>query len=474
MKKPHFLIMIIFTLVSSVYGQTGIGTHLPNNSSELEIYSNNKGVLIPRIELKNSTDKLTIVGTDYPDSLIVYHTGTKDMLAGFYFWSGDKWNTLVSNTTLNHYIKEIADPNSVKIIEDKGDYIFTWINKDTNEEETMKLSEVIRKFETLTTLTPEEITMYVYLEQNPVIGEMMEVHVDKEKEIDPNAPVVPSLLRTYKAKKFVYKNEQEDLVDIKGSDLFGGIGSDGSPSGIETVTSLKLEDDYNSKGKALVYSDENKDITTIYVADIFTNSETLTSLKADINTKQLIYTDELKSPTFISFNQIAQEPWYVVNTTEQATKNNQDIYINGWVGIGYSEKSDSAKVPNEKLRINGSITATNSYYADYVFDNYFEGYSNLKYDYKFYDLTSVDRFIRTNRHLPGITPIADLEKTDLGYSFNVSELSIQLLEKTEELFLHVIDQQKELNKKGYRIEKLETEMNEMAKRLQALEALLVK
>lgn len=84
---------------------------------------------------------------------------------------------------------------------------------------------------------------------------------------------------------------------------------------------------------------------------------------------------------------------------------------------------------NEKLRVNGSITTINSYYADYVFEDYFEGESAIKLDYKFKTLDEVESFVKTHRHLPGITPIDQLEKTAEGYSFNVSELSIQLLEK---------------------------------------------
>jgi len=51
-------------------------------------------------------------------------------------------------------------------------------------------------------------------------------------------------------------------------------------------------------------------------------------------------------------------------------------------------------------------------------------------------------------------------------------LSIQLLEKTEELFLHVIDQQKELNAKDSEIKDLKKDVNDLTKRLEALEALL--
>jgi hypothetical protein len=152
MKVSHLLTLALFMCFLGTYSQTGIGTQLPNISSELEVFSKEKGILIPRIELKSKTDKTTVAGTAYPESLLIYHTGTKGLLAGFYFWSTDKWNALVSNTTLNHYIKEEALADSVTITHDNGDYIFTWKDKNTGAEMTMKLSDVIKKFETLTEL----------------------------------------------------------------------------------------------------------------------------------------------------------------------------------------------------------------------------------------------------------------------------------------------------------------------------------
>lgn len=155
MRTP-LLLAFTFSLCMTVgYAQIGIGTELPNISSELEVSSSSKGILIPRIELKSKTDKTTIKGTSYPESLLVYHTGTKGLLAGFYFWSTDKWNALISNTTLNHYIKEEALPDSVTIIQDNGDYIFMWKDKTTGQDMSMKLSDVIKKFETLTALKGE-------------------------------------------------------------------------------------------------------------------------------------------------------------------------------------------------------------------------------------------------------------------------------------------------------------------------------
>ncbi len=155
------------------------------------------------------------------------------------------------------------------------------------------------------------------------------------------------------------------------------------------------------------------------------------------------------------------EPWFSTATDAGATSNTDNIYINGWVGIGVNRPSTA---PSEKLRVNGAITTVNSYYADYVFEDYFKGFSEIKKDYKFKSLADVDEFIKKNKHLPGITSINELERTDEGYSFNVSELSIQLLEKTEELYLHVIEQEKELINKNQEI----SDLNERLKKLEEI------
>ena len=157
------------------------------------------------------------------------------------------------------------------------------------------------------------------------------------------------------------------------------------------------------------------------------------------------------------------EPWFSVATNKGATLNTENIYTQGWVGIGVT--APTAGKPNEKLSINGSITTMNSTYADYVFEDYFQGFSDIKADYKFKNLAEVDKFIKENKHLPGITPITELVKTKEGYSFNVTELSVQLLEKTEELYLHVIEQAKELEEK-------DAEIKAMNVRLEKLEKLL--
>lgn len=67
--------------------------------------------------------------------------------------------------------------------------------------------------------------------------------------------------------------------------------------------------------------------------------------------------------------------------------------------------------------------------ADYVFE---EGY-NLK------SLSEVEDYVKENKHLPGMPSAADFSKNGMS----VSEMSNKLLEKVEELTLHMIQLEKE-------------------------------
>ena len=153
-----------------------------------------------------------------------------------------------------------------------------------------------------------------------------------------------------------------------------------------------------------------------------------------------------------------------------ATSNTDDMYVmSNWVGIGTRSKltpSYSSQHASERLSVNGTIGTTNSVYADYVFEEYLDGASKIKADYKFKSLEAVERFIKINKHLPGVTGIKALAKTEDGrYVFNLTELSVQSLEKIEELYLHTIEQQKI-------IEDLEEENEGLKGRLEKIEQAL--
>ncbi len=103
----------------------------------------------------------------------------------------------------------------------------------------------------------------------------------------------------------------------------------------------------------------------------------------------------------------------------------------GNVGIG-------TLLPTKTLSVNGTVLAKEvivstigAYWPDYVFE---EGYDLMP-------LNEIEKFIEENGHLPGVSPAADVEKDGLS----IGEMQIVQMEKIEELTLHLIEKEKEIN-----------------------------
>ena len=122
----------------------------------------------------------------------------------------------------------------------------------------------------------------------------------------------------------------------------------------------------------------------------------------------------------------------------------------------------------------GKIYTTNSVYADYVFEKYFQGNSEINPNYEFKSLNYVKDFIKTNHHLPGVESIDDLSKAENGYTFDMTKLTIQSLEKIEELYIHTIEQKDKIEAQQVEINLLKKNAKVTAERLERLEKLLVK
>ena len=113
MKKAAKINLILLALVLSangLYAQQGFGTNQPSKASVIDLQSDSKGLLIPRVALKSLTvfspvrgETSTNIGKT--NSLLVYNTATvgTTIKPGYYYWTTDgttpnsSWKRLLAN-----------------------------------------------------------------------------------------------------------------------------------------------------------------------------------------------------------------------------------------------------------------------------------------------------------------------------------------------------------------------------------------
>ncbi|STZ27555.1 hypothetical protein [Myroides odoratus] len=209
-------------------------------------------------------------------------------------------------------------------------------------------------------------------------------------------------------------------------------------------------------------------ITTAHIKD---GTILLEDMARSLSPNQVLVTNGSNIPSWADQSVLSASPWLVQGSSTIATLNTQNIYQTGTIAIGASQIP--ATETTAKLFVAGDVVTTGKYfttnavYADYVFEKYFTGSSDIKLTYKFNTLTDIARFVKENHHLPGVTPISELNKNESGYGFDLTNLSVELLEKVEELFLHTIEQQDQ-------IDQLKKEQATVLERLEKLEKLVEK
>ncbi|WGF92907.1 hypothetical protein [Aequorivita marisscotiae] len=87
-------IILLVALIASIesFSQVGIGNIDPAESSLLDINdsNNDKGILIPRVDIADLNTQAPITTTTIEESLLVYNTNITTG-KGFYYWSGTNW-----------------------------------------------------------------------------------------------------------------------------------------------------------------------------------------------------------------------------------------------------------------------------------------------------------------------------------------------------------------------------------------------
>jgi hypothetical protein len=126
------------------------------------------------------------------------------------------------------------------------------------------------------------------------------------------------------------------------------------------------------------------------------------------------------------------------------------VHTSGKVGIGTTE-------PDEALTVKGKIHTSEvrvdlqpNVAPDYVFEK----------DYNLLPLSKLESYIKTNKHLPEVPSAKEMEANGM----NLKEMNLILLKKVEELTLHLIDQNKKLEKQHTKISELENAMGLSSKK----------
>lgn len=113
----------------------------------------------------------------------------------------------------------------------------------------------------------------------------------------------------------------------------------------------------------------------------------------------------------------------------------------GKIGIGTSS-------PDELLTVKGKIHTQEvlvdldgAVAPDYVFENYFNGFSEVMPDYRLIPLEELEIFLKENHHLPNVPSAQKIQEEGM----RLKEMNLILLQKIEELTLYTLQQQKEIN-----------------------------
>ncbi len=174
MKKLLFISLLLSATYH--YGQVGIGTPAPEPSAQLDIVSNDRGLLIPRIPLVDPNERTPII--DLPDeSLLVYNTATTaELQPGFYYWK-DRWLRIQDQNDGS------GGSETLTSLIDNGDGTLTYSdeNGDTNILD-------IGAMETVTSLTQDTTSgILSYTDENAAVSTAQIVSSDTENGLSVGA-----------------------------------------------------------------------------------------------------------------------------------------------------------------------------------------------------------------------------------------------------------------------------------------------
>ena len=97
MKQPKILLVtLLMLLFKFAMSQVGVNIFNPDQSAELDLYSDSKGFLMPRLNLSSDLYSSSPVSSPI-EGLLIFNSGI-NQLEGFYYWTGSYWSLLKTET----------------------------------------------------------------------------------------------------------------------------------------------------------------------------------------------------------------------------------------------------------------------------------------------------------------------------------------------------------------------------------------
>ena len=290
------------------YSQVGIGTLTPNQSAQLDVVSNNKGILIPRVGLTSSKDASTIQKGNV-NSLLVFNTNTQnDVTPGYYYWYDDRWMRIVNDADVVALDKNTTN-KSLTVV--GGDLVLT--DSDGN-----MVSIPLSAINTATSVVTYQGSQYYLSEE----------YIQNGGSSDPSTwtsvpagatliDVVGTVITNIQNQGDIYSEiinilEQEsDLFVDNGDGTFTHTAVDGT---VMTFDANTLDMVNNNDGTYTFTNANGETLTVDVVGDVVTNiqnqgdiyseiinviaaEESLTAMTQDVNTGVITYTPERGAAT---------------------------------------------------------------------------------------------------------------------------------------------------------------------------------
>ena len=336
----RFLLSFIvgFFFIQLASAQIGIGTEFPNQSTILDVFSSDRGILIPRVPLESTRDLATIRYGNV-NSMLVFNTQEmNDVTPGYYYWYETRWYRLASTADgFEEIITTLIDIGEGKFEYTSEDGTQTLIDIPAkvledilNEGEIyLKIINLIGDAETMTILEDHGNGTYTYYNETEIDADGL--IIGSGTNINVVDDVVMSILNEGEIYDQIINliDIQTDVFIDNGDGTFTHTSVDGQTlvfdantttftnnndgtytftndngdsmtiNAMETLTFLAL----NADGKTLEYTDENGYVTTIDFEVIVQNLETITTI-IDNNDGTFTYTDEIGGETILDLSNL--------------------------------------------------------------------------------------------------------------------------------------------------------------------------